>query len=305
MRLFLLIIFLCGSIVAKAQEIEVFYSFSGLGSNMGHAYPVFRISNGKFVYTREVNSYWHENQIKPADTILVGMVVPRCIQGLEEIMAELGDTTIQDWNMSIMSGGHHSIHLIKGSDTVDIGLHNSWHLEARRIVDLLNLNIPNTSEHLSLSDEKWGMEYVQLRVKQLQDTLMTQPSLSLKKHIREYEFYRLRFNRTNDYYLFAYDFVFYHHLKFFKTMTAEDEVLLKKWASLVALEVRNKADVAKDSKGLVRMLSDEFTRNISDYPLDRKMLANLFWEQVIEEAGINLVCHSKCAFQSQVQCVHK
>lgn len=155
LRSIIITLFIFTGVQCLAQPIEASYQFSGMGSNFGQDWPVFKISNGRFVYTREITSYWKGQELPPPDTLLTGVVNSKCLEGLAQLLKENEEGEIYETNINIMSGGIHYIELSSPVKSIQITLHNSWHPLAKQIVDLLNLNIPEDLDDLWLNDPSW------------------------------------------------------------------------------------------------------------------------------------------------------
>lgn len=125
----------------RQPKFYLYYGFSGLGSNLGSIQPTINIKETSFVFTNEQNSYWGERS-KEKDTICVKGFRQSSIDSILELVKYLKDTTINDYNHCIMSGGIHYIIITDGIDTTRFELMNTFDYTALKIADILNQYTP-------------------------------------------------------------------------------------------------------------------------------------------------------------------
>ncbi len=123
------------------NSFSFYYSFAGLGSNMGSMQPTIRISGTKLVYTYEQNSYYGEKTKSP-DTISVTTIRQTSIDSILTLINDLKDSTIYETNPCIMSGGIHSMTISSKGDTTRFTLHNTFHRTALKISEIVNQYLP-------------------------------------------------------------------------------------------------------------------------------------------------------------------
>ena len=119
----------------------LYYGYAGLGSGLGSFQPTIIIKGTNFVYTYEQNSYWGEKS-KEKDTICIEAFRQSSIDSILEIVKYLRDTTINEYNHCIMSGGVHFLSISDGVDTTSFELMNTFDYTALKIADILNLYTP-------------------------------------------------------------------------------------------------------------------------------------------------------------------
>jgi len=119
----------------------LYYGFAGLGSNLGSFQPTIIIRGTSFVYTYEQNSYWGEKS-KEKDTICLALFRQSSIDSILEIVKNLKDTTINEYNHCIMSGGIHFLSISNGIDTTSFELMNTFDYTALKVADILNQYVP-------------------------------------------------------------------------------------------------------------------------------------------------------------------
>lgn len=117
------------------------YLFAGLGSNMGKFMPTIKIKGSNFLYTYEQNSYYGEKN-KRVDTVCVKTFRQTSIDSILEIIKDLKDTAIKEYNFCIMSGGIHSLNIRNGIHTTSFILSNTFHYAALKIANILNEYVP-------------------------------------------------------------------------------------------------------------------------------------------------------------------
>ena len=119
----------------------MYYGFAGLGSSFGSFQPKIIIRGTSFVYTYEQNSYWGEKS-KKKDTICLALFRQGSIDSILEIVKDLKDTTINEYNHCIMSGGIHFMTISNGIDTTRFELMNTFDYTALKVLDILNQYAP-------------------------------------------------------------------------------------------------------------------------------------------------------------------
>ncbi len=130
--------------IISGNSIPAFYlhyGFSGLGSNMGSFQPTIKIKGTDFIYTYEQNSYWGEKS-KRVDTICIKIFKQSSIDSIIEIIKDLKDTTIKEYNPCVMSGGIHFLSVSDGIDTTSFELMNTFDYTALKISNILNQYTP-------------------------------------------------------------------------------------------------------------------------------------------------------------------
>jgi hypothetical protein len=132
------------------------YLSAGLGSGMGSMQPTIYVSNQRFVYTWEQNSYYGEKTKKP-DTICILPFRQSSVDSILEIVNPLKDSTISRFNPCVMSGGVQYLTVGNGPDTVHFSLHNSADTTALKIMKILNQYAP-ADKQLWLNTEMLQIE---------------------------------------------------------------------------------------------------------------------------------------------------
>ena len=127
------------------MDFSLYYGFSGLGSNLGSFQPTIRIKGTTLVYTYEQNSYWGEKS-KRVDTVSIRSFRQSSIDSITEIVKDLGDTSIREYNYCIMSGGIHFLSVTIGVDTTSFELSNTFDYTALKIANILNEYLPQDKQ---------------------------------------------------------------------------------------------------------------------------------------------------------------
>jgi hypothetical protein len=128
---------------------KLYYSYAGLGSGMGSMQPTFRATGASYIYTFQQNSYIGKPDKQP-ETKCRGILRNSSIDSIINLVKDIKDTLIYETNASIMSGGIHNVSVIYGKINITFKLHNASNKTARKIVDILNSNIPADQERLFL-----------------------------------------------------------------------------------------------------------------------------------------------------------
>jgi hypothetical protein len=123
----------------------LYYALSGLGSNMGSFEPTIRITGTNFIYTYEQNSFSGEKN-KRIDTVCIKSFRESSIDSILEIIKDLKDTSITEYNPCIMSGGIHFLTITNGIDTTRFELSNTFHYTALKIANILNEYAPKDKQ---------------------------------------------------------------------------------------------------------------------------------------------------------------
>lgn len=131
----------------KYMTFKLYYSFSGLGSNMGSLQPVFRASGESYIYTLEQNSYFSQPQ-KLTESICTGKLRTSSIDSILNIVEDIKDTLITKSNYRIKSGGIDILTVNYEKTNLTFQLQNASDSTASKIIDILNSNIPNDKRKL-------------------------------------------------------------------------------------------------------------------------------------------------------------
>jgi hypothetical protein len=126
---------------SAAPAFYLYYGFSGLGYNMGSFQPTIKIKGTSFLYTYEQNSYYGEKS-KQVDTVCVKVFRQGSIDSIINIIKNLKDTSIREYNFCIMSGGIHFLTVTDGIDTTNFQLSNTFHYTALKVASILNEYVP-------------------------------------------------------------------------------------------------------------------------------------------------------------------
>jgi hypothetical protein len=132
------------------KTFHLYYGFSGLGSNMGSFQPTIRIDGTNFLYTYEQNSYYREKSTR-IDTVCIKTFRQNSIDSIIDILKDLKDTSIREYNFCIMSGGIHFLTVINGIDITSFQLSNTFHYTALKIANILN-------EYAPVGKQLWANE---------------------------------------------------------------------------------------------------------------------------------------------------
>ena len=125
----------------EQEGFQLRYSFAGLGSNMGQAFAGFKLEGNHYQFVTEVNSC-KKGQSTDPEVQYEGEFSDEIMEGLIAIFNETPDTAIYETNVSIMSGGVHTITMGSAVKMVKFTLHNATHPTAIKIVDLINSALP-------------------------------------------------------------------------------------------------------------------------------------------------------------------
>jgi len=146
-------------------DFNLFYNYAGLGSGMGSMAPTFKVTGINFLYTYQQNSYYGEPDKNP-DTLCIGTLRTSSIYSILNLVKNIQDSSIYETNVGVMSGGIHNIHVEHNTIDITFTLHNAYHPIAKKIVDILNTNIPIEHRRLWLFEmfegdkEKWLIDVI-------------------------------------------------------------------------------------------------------------------------------------------------
>lgn len=138
MKTLILIFAISLSAVGFSQEkwqdgFQLRYSFAGLGSNMGSSFAGFKLEGNHYEFVTEVNSCY-DGQSTPAELEFEGELSDEIMDGLMTIFNEIPDTSIYETNLSVLSGGVHTITMGSAVKMVKFTLHNASHPTDRKSV---------------------------------------------------------------------------------------------------------------------------------------------------------------------------
>jgi hypothetical protein len=145
---------------SATQTFHLYYCFSGLGSNMGSLQPTIKIDGTNFLYTYEQNSYYGKKSTR-VDTVCIKPFRQSSIDSIVDIVKDLKDTSISEYNFCIMSGGIHWLTIINGTDTINFQLSNTFHYKALKVAYILN-------EYTPFDKQLWANEQM---IKDAEDCL--------------------------------------------------------------------------------------------------------------------------------------
>lgn len=131
-------------------EFYLYYSFAGLGSNMGKFEPVITIKGTNLVYTYQQNSFYTKRNDR-IDTICIKKIRQSSVDSILDLIKNIKDSTIHKTNFCIMSGGIHFMGVTDGRDTTHFQMHNTFDHTALKIVKILN-------QYLTADEEIWASE---------------------------------------------------------------------------------------------------------------------------------------------------
>ncbi len=131
------------------NSFSFYYSFAGLGCNIGSMQPTIKISGTNLIFTYEQNSYYVEKTKSP-DTISVKTIRQSSIDSILTLVSDLKDTTIHETNLCTMSGGIHIMTISNKEVTTSFTLHNTFHRTALKISEIVNQYLPE--------DKKYGQK---------------------------------------------------------------------------------------------------------------------------------------------------
>lgn len=142
----------------KQKELfNLWYSFAGLGSNMGSLQPTFKVLGLEYIYKLEQNSSFSGEFDEKPEFICQGKLRQTSIDSIFNLVKNIQDSVIYNTNIYISSGGIHYITIKYKTKDIAFTLHNATDTTAQKIVDILNSNIPKNKKKLWLSnfpDEK-------------------------------------------------------------------------------------------------------------------------------------------------------
>ena len=104
---------------------------------MGSFQPTIKIKGTNFLYTYEQNSYYGKKDDR-VDTVCVKAFRQTSIDSIIDIIKDLKDTSIREYNFCIMSGGIHFLTVTNGIDTTNFQLSNTFDHTALKIAKILN-----------------------------------------------------------------------------------------------------------------------------------------------------------------------
>ncbi|MBL7727169.1 MAG: hypothetical protein JNM68_05770 [Dinghuibacter sp.] len=128
---------------------QLYYSYAGLGSNMGGMYPVFRVTGNNYTYTNEQNSYYGKPDKKP-EFVCSGQLRNSSIDSILQLAGQVPDTLVYSTTPGVLSGGIHHISINYNQKKLTYTLHNAYDSVAAKIVHILNTNIPDGKNRLWL-----------------------------------------------------------------------------------------------------------------------------------------------------------
>ena len=137
---------------SKSTNFELYFSYTSLGSNLGSMQPVFKVCSDQFVYTQQQTSWITGMPIKPIDTIAIGSLRKTSLDSIVDLVANIQDSTIYKTDISIMSGGIHTLSIQTNTRKVIFELHNAHDPIAAEIIAILNSNLPIRMKKLWLFD---------------------------------------------------------------------------------------------------------------------------------------------------------
>jgi hypothetical protein len=125
-----------------SSEFQLRYSFAGLGSNTGTSAAGFKLEGNHFEIVKEVNKCYEGGLDTNSNTVSEGELSDETMKALMLVFNDLSDTAIYETNLSVMSGGVHTITMATSIKMVKISLHNANHALADRIVAIINEDLP-------------------------------------------------------------------------------------------------------------------------------------------------------------------
>ncbi len=142
----------------EQEGFELKYSFAGLGSNMGQSFTGFKLSGNHYELLTEVNSCLG-GKMPPPELQKEGELPDHIMNDLMDVFNGMSDTSIYETNVSVMSGGVHTITMGSAVKMVKFTLHNATHPAAAKIIDLINSGIPSEENQLWLFEEPSNKTY--------------------------------------------------------------------------------------------------------------------------------------------------
>ena len=112
---------------------------------MGSFQPTIKIKGTNFLYTYEQNSYYGKKDDR-VDTVCVKAFRQTSIDSIIDIIKDLKDTSIREYNFCIMSGGIHFLTVTNGIDTTNFQLSNTFDYTALKIANILNEYAPTDKQ---------------------------------------------------------------------------------------------------------------------------------------------------------------
>ncbi len=139
-----------GSSLEKYSSFSMYYSFAGLGSNMGHMFPTLRIHGTNFTYTKEQNSYYGKPDLKP-DSICKGTLRTSSIDSILSLVKAVKQRSTFLSNDGVRSGGIYNMSIVNGKDTVGYEMMNTFDWIPLKIVAIIN-------QYLPMDNKIWASE---------------------------------------------------------------------------------------------------------------------------------------------------
>ena len=128
-----------------SEPFYLYLTFSGMGSNRGHRYPVLRIRDTGFIYTKEQTSGFGDYFPDP-DTLLTGTFPQSAIDSITDLVKAYHHSEIFRSNNCIMSGGIYHLSIARGTDTVRFTMMNTFDYLALKITTIIDHHISLPAE---------------------------------------------------------------------------------------------------------------------------------------------------------------
>ncbi|MEO9534028.1 MAG: hypothetical protein ABJG68_03450 [Crocinitomicaceae bacterium] len=154
MKLVFIVLMLCATSMVSAQEanwtseFQLRFSFAGLGDNSGTSATGFQLEGNHFKIVNETNQC-HEGGLDPnSKTLTEGELSEETMEALMEVFNDLSDTTIYKTDLTVSSGGVHTLTMATSVKMVKFSLHNETDETARKIIAIINEGLPEGVEKL-------------------------------------------------------------------------------------------------------------------------------------------------------------
>lgn len=131
-----------------SNEFQLRFSFAGLGDNLGSPAMGFQLEGNHFKIVSEVNKC-HEGGLDTNSTTMTeGEMSEESMTALMEVFNESNDTVIYKTDLTVASGGVHTLTMATSIKMVKFSLHNESHPTAKKIIAIINEGLPEGVEKL-------------------------------------------------------------------------------------------------------------------------------------------------------------
>lgn len=137
-------------VVEKEEPFELSYITCGLGSNMDALMPNFKLHGQKYTYVLSQNSSFSGEYYKPSELLSEGVVRKTSMDSIIALIVFMPDSEIYDTDVHIMSGVYQTLLIETERKKIRFDMHNGYDTTAAQIITILNSNLPDTVQKLSV-----------------------------------------------------------------------------------------------------------------------------------------------------------